>query len=126
MEFGVGIFMIVMATGIVAIWTRDIVTAASLDISRGRWKARDPRSQSLLLPHWVAEYGTALALLIGGVGLVLDWRSGRSISFAALGALLYTSTNSLGWVLADRSRIVYGVPMVIGACGALICIVILI
>jgi hypothetical protein len=126
MEIGVGTFMIVMATGIVAIWTRDIVTAVSLDVSRGRWKARDPRSQSLLLPHWVAEYGTALTLAIGGLGLLLDWRSSRSISFAALGALLYTSTNSLGWVLADRSRIIYGVPMVIGTCGALICIAILI
>ena len=30
---------------------------------------------------------------------------------ASLGALAYTSLNSLGWVLADRSRAVYGIPL---------------
>lgn len=126
MEAGVGVFMAAMAIGMVIIWTSDIVTADKLDINQGRWRARDPDSQSILLPHWVAEFGTALALLIGASGLLFDWNSGRSIALVALGGLAYTSVNSLGWVLADRSRLPYGVPMLAGLVGALIGIIILI
>lgn len=77
------------------------------------------------MPHWVAEYGTALTLLIGASGLLFDWNAGRSVALVALGGLAYTSVNSLGWVLADRSRLPYGVPMLAGLVGALISIIII-
>ena len=43
----------------------------------------------------------------------------------ALGALAYTSLNSLSRVLADRSRLSYGIPMAIGLVGALLAILLL-
>ncbi len=45
---------------------------------------------------------------------------------AGLGALAYTSLNSLGWVLADRTRHAYAVPMVVGLAGALIAMALLV
>jgi hypothetical protein len=117
----VGVFMLVMGAGIAGIWTVDIVRSPEVDRSRGILRARDRSTGALLVPHWVAEYATALLLLAGGIGLVLGaapsaWSWLVPIG---LGALAYTSLNSLGWVLADRSRAAYGIPMTIGLIGAI-------
>jgi hypothetical protein len=113
--------MLVMAAGIAGIWTIDIVRSPEIDRSRGLLRARDGRAGSLMLPHWLAEYGTAALLLGGGPGLLLGWEAGPWAWLVplALGALAYTSLNSLGWVLAERSRLAYGVPMAIGLVGAI-------
>ncbi len=126
MQLMVGIFLIVMGVGIAGIWTVDIVRNADIDRSRGLLRARDGTG-SVMAPHWIAEYATALLCLVGGLGLVLGWTSTEWswVVPLALGALSYTSLNSLGWVLADRTRASYGVPMVIGLAGALISIVLL-
>jgi len=44
----------------------------------------------------------------------------------ALGALLYTSTNSLGWSLAAPHRGPYVYPMIIGVVGSIISATVLI
>jgi hypothetical protein len=126
MQLVVGVFMVVMGIGITGIWTVDIVRNPAIDRSRGLLRARDATG-SVMAPHWIAEYATALLCLIGGLGLVLGWTSSVwSWTVAlALGALAYTSLNSLSWVLADRSRLPYGVPMTIGLIGALVAIVLL-
>ena len=126
MQLMVGIFLIVMGIGIAGIWTVDIVRNPDIDRSRGLLRARDGAG-SVMVPHWIAEYGTALLCLVGGLGLVLGWTSTEWswVVPLALGALSYTSLNSLGWVLADRTRASYGVPMVIGLAGALISILLL-
>ena len=126
MQLMVGIFLIVMGIGIAGIWTVDIVRNADIDRSRGLLRARDGTG-SVMVPHWIAEYATALLCLVGGLGLVLGWTSTEWswVVPLALGALSYTSLNSLGWVLADRTRASYGVPMVIGLAGALISILLL-
>jgi uncharacterized membrane protein YphA (DoxX/SURF4 family) len=126
MQLMVGVFMVVMGIGIAGIWTIDILKSPEVDRSRGLVRARD-RAGSVMLPHWVAEYATALSCLVGGLALALGWTS-RPWSWVvaiALGALAYTSLNSLSWVLADRSRMSYGVPMVIGLAGALTAILLL-
>jgi hypothetical protein len=122
----VGVFLIVMGIGIAGIWTVDIVRNPDIDRNRGLLRARDGTG-SVMVPHWIAEYATALLCLVGGLGLVLGWTSTEWswVVPLALGALSYTSLNSLGWVLADRTRASYGVPMVIGLTGALISIVLL-
>jgi hypothetical protein len=122
----VGLFMLVMAIGIAGLWSVDIVRSPEVDRSRGLARARD-RSGSLLLPHWIAEYGTAAALLVGGLGLVLGWAPAAWAWLVpvGLGALAYTSCNSLGWVLADRSRLPYGVPMAVGLVGSLVSLALL-
>jgi hypothetical protein len=126
MQIIVGIFLMAMGVGITGIWTIDIARNPEIDRSRGLVRARD-RAGSVMIPHWIAEYTTALLCLVGGLGLVLGWTStGWSwVVPLALGALGYTSLNSLGWVLADRTRAAYGVPMVIGLAGALTAILLL-
>ncbi len=119
----IAVFMAVMGLGIAWIWTRDIITAERLDISAGRLRGREPGAGSLLLPHWIAEFGTAGLLLMGSIGLLVEAGWGRSLSFVALGALVYTSTNSLGWALAERERLPYAVPMVAGTAGGIAAIV---
>ena len=126
MQLIVGVFMVVMGIGIAGIWTIDIIRNPEIDRSRGLVRARD-RAGSVMLPHWIAEYSTALLCVVGGSGLVLGWTTApwSWIVPVALGALGYTSLNSLSWVLADRSRLSYGIPMAIGLVGALIAILLL-
>jgi hypothetical protein len=126
MQVVVGLFLMVMGIGIAGIWTIDIVRNPAIDRRRGILRARD-EAGSVLAPHWLAEYATALLCVVGGLGLLLDHVTGAWgwIVPLALGALGYTSLNSLSWVLADRSRRAYGVPMVIGLVGALISILLL-
>jgi hypothetical protein len=121
MEAIVGTFLVVMGIGIAGIWTLDIARNPEIDRSRGLLRARD-RAGSVMLPHWIAEYATALLCLVGGLYLVFGWTATAWswIVPLALGALGYTSLNSLSWVLADRSRLAYGVPMAIGLAGSLI------
>lgn len=114
MRHVVAIGMIVMGIGIAAIWTRDLIAGDKVDLSPGFLKAQDSASGSLLWPHWLAEYGTAVLLILGGAGLAAetDWSS--AVAAGGLGALLYTSVNSLGWALARPERKMYAVPMTAG------------
>ena len=108
------IAMIVMGAAIAMVWTRDIIFNDEIDLSNGFFQARDRSSDGLFWPHWLAEYGTALVLLAGGIGLLLDITWAYVLSPFALGALFYTSLNSLGWSLARRERFAYAVPMMLG------------
>ena len=114
MGVAVAILMIGMGLAIAGVWTRDIIVGDKVDLSPGILRAREQDSGSLLWPHWVAEYSTAATLIAGGIGLLADSSWARVVAPAALGALLYTSTNSLGWALADRERFVYSAPMIAG------------
>ncbi|HEX5827547.1 MAG TPA: hypothetical protein VFY23_08510 [Candidatus Limnocylindrales bacterium] len=120
MTTALAVFMLVMAVGIAGMWTVDILRSPEIDRSRGLVRARD-RNGSVMLPHWVAEYGTAAMLLVGGLGLLLGWPAGAWgwLVPAGLGALAYTGLNSQAWVLADRSRAAYGIPIGVGFVGAL-------
>ena len=124
MELPVGVFMLVMGAGIAGIWTIDIVRSPEVDRTHGIVRARDRSNGLFLVPHWIAEYATALLLVAGGIGLVLGIAAGAWSWLVpiGLGALAYTSLNSLGWVLADRSRAAYGIPMAIGLNGAIVSI----
>jgi hypothetical protein len=64
---------------------------------------------------------------VGGSALLLGWTSApwSWVVPIALGALGYTSLNSLSWVLADPTRAAYGIPMAVGLAGALIGILLL-
>jgi len=106
--------MIITGLGIIFIWTGDIVSGEKIDRSSGFLKSRDRDSGDLMLPHWVAEYGTAVGLIAGGVGLLVSVEWSKPVSLIFLGALAYTSVNSLSWSLSERERFVYTVPMFLG------------
>lgn len=115
----VGLFMLVMGAGMAGLWTVDMTRSPEVDRTRGLLRARDRSTRSLLAPHWIAEYATAVLLVIGGLVLLLDGSGALALAVpVSLGALAYTSCNSLGWVLADRSRTSYGIPMAVGLVGA--------
>lgn len=109
----IGLLLVVMGVGIAAMWTYDIIDGTRIDASAGWLRARS-EGGDLLLPHWIAEYGTAAALVIGGVSLLTDMASATVVASVAAGALAYTSVNALGWALAERDRVVYAIPMIAG------------
>lgn len=121
----VGGFIVVMGVSIALTWARDMRSSPEVDRSAGLLRARDRRDGSLFLPHWIAEYATSLGLVVGGIGLIADVGWAEKISLVALGALTYTSVNSLGWTLALRSRRPYAIPMLVGAIGGVLSIVVL-
>jgi hypothetical protein len=124
----VAVFMLVMGVGMGAIWTIDIVRSPEVDRTNGLLRARDRSTGSLLAPHWLAEYATAIVLVSGGIALLVGAAGGAWTWLipAGIGALAYSSLNSLGWALADRARAAYAVPMVIGLIGAVVSLVLLV
>jgi hypothetical protein len=62
-----------------------------------------------MLFHWAAELITALALLAGGVGLLLDWIWGVGVYLIAMGMLLYAVVNSSGYFAQKREWPMLGV-----------------
>jgi hypothetical protein len=57
-----------MGVAIAATWTLDLVRGRA-DLSAGPFRAREEGGGSLLWPR-LAEYGTAVALAVGGAGLL--------------------------------------------------------
>lgn len=106
--------MITMGFGIAGIWTIDIVSGTRVDLSAGFFRARDGHDGPLLWLHWTAEYATAATLITGGLGLLFDAPWSPPVAALGVGALFYTSVNSLGWALAGRERLPYAAPMVAG------------
>ncbi len=121
----VAVFCILMGAAMVVLWTRDIAEGEQIDISEGRLRARD-YAGDLFLPHWLAEYGTAAALVAGGIGLLLRTSWAEPVTLLGVGALIYTSTNSLGWALAEKERMSYAGPMIVGLVGGLVSAIVLI
>lgn len=126
MDTLVALFMALMGIAIAVIWTVDISRGTGFDRSLGLARARELGSGSLMLPHWVAEYATAIALIVGSVAILFGWAVAVPVACVALGALVYTSLNSLGWALATPTRVAYAIPMAIGAIGGWLSIVFLI
>lgn len=120
-EFCRSSVLIVTGIGIAGLWTLDIMRSPEVDRRRGILRARDRSTGSLLVPHWMAGFATALLLVAGGIGLAFATPPGAWswVVPIGLGALAYTSLNSLGWVLADRFRAAFATPMLIGLMGAL-------
>ncbi len=116
--------MIIIGTGMAYIWTSDIVSGRFSD--RGsffQWK----EEKTLLWPHIIAEYLTATGLIAGGIGLFVSGGWALPVSLLALGAVIYSAVNSTGWVLAEKNRLTYGIPiwisLVIAVCSAIILVI---
>jgi hypothetical protein len=66
----VAMFAIIMGVGIATSCARDLVRGR-VDLSLGPFRAGEAGNDSLLWPLWLAEYGTAAALVAGGSGLLI-------------------------------------------------------
>lgn len=55
-----------------------------------------------MLFHLAAEFITAIALLAGGLGLLLDWAWGLNVYLISMGMLLYAVINSAGYFAQKR------------------------
>ena len=117
------VFMIVLGVGIAGIWAMDMIS--------GRFRAQGSFFHWIndggdkMWPHIFAEYTTAAGLIAGGLCLSAEKAWAINLSLVFLGALCYTSLNSLSWVFAQKDRIGYGIPMMAGLAGGVISILIL-
>jgi hypothetical protein len=117
-------FMIIMGVGIASIWIMDITSGEFS--GQGNFFQWKNYGGEYLWPHICAEYLTAIGLFTGGVGLIKQKKWAVSLSCISLGALTYTSLNSLGWTFVEKERYGYAVPMLVGLTGSIISIKILI
>jgi hypothetical protein len=115
MEIVIPFFMMLAGAGIIFIWAADIFSGKfSGQGSFFRWR----EGENLMWPHIVAEYLTAVGLFAGAIGLLAYWEYALPVSFVSLGAVTYSAINSSGWVLAEKSRTRYGIPIWITLAGA--------
>lgn len=113
-------FMILMGAGIAGIWGSDLARGV---LREGFFRAKD--NGVLYWPHLFAEFVTAAALLLAGIAYIAGAAWASLVAYPALGALFYTSLNSLNWALAERGRFPYAVPMLVGLVGSLVSLVVL-
>jgi hypothetical protein len=126
MEILVAVFGGVIGAAMAGIWARDIMSGQGFDAPHGLLRAREADSDDLMIWHWAAEFGTAALLVLGGFLLLVGAALAEPIVLLGLGALLYTSTNSLGWALAAPERRPYVYPMSAGLIGGVVCATLLI
>jgi hypothetical protein len=104
------LYAIVVGMAMVAQWVLTVVRRqipgpeAGQIVGRGRVE---------MLFHWAAESVTALTLVAGGLGLLVDCAWGRDIYALAMGMLLYTVVNSSGYFAQKREWPMVGVFAVI-------------
>ena len=126
MEILVALFGGVMGAAMAGIWARDIMSGHGYDAPHGLLRAREADSDDLMIWHWAAEFGTAFVLIAGAFLIMINAALAEPIMLLGLGALMYTSTNSLGWSLAAPQRTPYVWPMAIGLIGGIISATVLI
>jgi len=113
-------YMALQGVAIAGIWTKDLLSGK---FEGGFFEAKE--NNLLLWPHVTAEYLTATGLMVGAYGLYKEKPWGRKVALVSLGALAYTSLNSLNWALAEKERLKYAVPMLMGLFGSTVSITIL-
>jgi hypothetical protein len=84
-----GIILVLAGIGIIAYW---VVYVMGGNMPQGLWTVVGGQ---YIAYHQAAEFVMALLAIAGGFGLLLGRGWGMATSLAALGALLYTSINSL-------------------------------
>jgi hypothetical protein len=116
------IFMITIGLGMAGIWTADIASGKFSEQGNFfSWR----EGANMLWPHIMAEYLTAAGLITGGLGLYQGKGWAVGVSLFSLGAVTYSAINSSGWVLAEKDRIGYGIPMWVSLAGSAVSLVIL-
>lgn len=120
MEIAFASFMILMAIGIISVWVKEIVSAQKM-VNYFGWK----EGENLLWPHITVEIITGVLLLIAGIGTFMEVNWAGMLGFFSMGALFYTSFNSLGWILAKKDRRSFAIPMILGLVGSVVFLIII-
>ena len=126
LDIAVAVFGGIMGAAMAGIWARDIMSGQGFDAPHGLLRAREADSDDLMIWHWAAEFGTAIALVVGAILIITGGALAQPVMLVGLGGMLYTSTNSLGWSLAAPARRPYVYPMLVGLVGGLISVAVLI
>ena len=100
MEVLVAVFAFVMGIAMAGVWTLDIRAGRGFEAPGGLLRAREAATGSLMVWHWLAEYGTAGTLVVAAVFLMADAALAVPVALVGFGALAYTACNSLAWALA--------------------------
>lgn len=89
----VGVLLILIGFAIIAYW---VDFAYRGNMPQGLWTVEN---NQYIVFHQAAEYLMAILAIMGGFGLLAGRGWGMATSLVALGALLYTSVNSLAYSL---------------------------
>ena len=106
--------LLITGVGIGTIWTLELISGKNIDSNENIFQARDKGTNQILWPHLLAEYSTAAAAFISAVGLYRNDSWARSMTLITSGLLAYTSINSMSWVLSEKEKSIYAIPMMIG------------
>lgn len=96
----VGVLLILIGLAIIAYWVDFIYRG---NMPEGLWTMVNGQ---YIVFHQAAEGLMAVLAIVGGLGLLAGRGWGMATSLAALGALLYTSVNSLAFSLVSAPTLV--------------------
>jgi hypothetical protein len=115
------IFTIVMALGTTIIWIKELI---SPHLKQNLLIRRE--GDHLVWPHIAVEAATAVLLFVSGVGSLLHMGWAPLVNFFSLGAITYACFNSLSWTLADKSRWLYTLYMLVGVVGSTVLMILVV
>jgi hypothetical protein len=115
------IFTIAMAIGTTIIWIKELI---SPHLKQSLLTRRE--GDHLVWPHIAVEIGTAVLLFVSGIGALMHLGWAPLVNFFSLGAISYACFNSLSWTLADKSRWLYSLYMLVGVVGSTVLMILVI
>lgn len=102
------VLLILIGAGVIGIWLKDIISGKfSSQGNFFNWVEGENR----LWLHIFAEFLTGILLIASGIGILLSQTWAPKLELLGLGALIYSSINSSGWVLHKKERLPYGIPI---------------
>ncbi len=115
--------LLITGIGIGTVWTLDLISQKNINMNGNIFRARDKGTNQVMWPHLLAEYGTAACAIVSAVGLYRNDPWAESMTLVTSGLMAYTSVNSMAWVVSEKGRFAYAVPMMVGLASAGISIV---
>ena len=110
--------LLITGVGIGTVWTLDLVSQKNITMNGSIFKARDKGTNQVMWPHLLAEYGTAASAIVSAIGLYRKEPWAEPMALVTSGLITYTSINSMAWVVSEKERFAYAIPMMIGLASA--------
>jgi hypothetical protein len=110
--------LLITGVGIGTVWTLDLISQKNINLNGNIFRARDKGTNQVMWPHLLAEYGTAACAVVSAIGLYNNKPWANSMALVTSGLITYTSINSMAWVVSEKGRFSYAIPMMIGLASA--------